>query len=164
MLQYRHSIPESIDQVSASTWLYKHPLVTSLKRPNTWLTHVACYSKLCSVVYACPENWRQLGVQSCIMPGLPTHQVLELNVGTVDLDWHNLMGKYLDNIYKDTLAIQIRRLTYQLNKWIRLNSNFINKGNFNKHGYIWTCKTLLVSYSCYSVPIGHSMFFSLFVC
>ena len=35
-------------------------------------------------MHPCPEKkWLQSGVRSCIMPGLPTHLVQELNVGTV---------------------------------------------------------------------------------
>ena len=55
--------------------------------------HVACESKLFSVVGHPLTNeqetgW-QSGMRSCIMLGLPTHLVQELNVGTVD--WSGLL-------------------------------------------------------------------------
>ena len=49
------------------------------------MTHVAFESELRSVarssMHPGPGNWVSIG---CIMPGLPTHLVQELNVGTVD--------------------------------------------------------------------------------
>ena len=42
---------------------------------------VACKSKLPGI-HAQETGW-QSGVRSCIMPGMPTHLVQELNVGTV---------------------------------------------------------------------------------
>ena len=52
------------------------------------MTHVACQSKLHSVVGQCgvihaQETQRQLGLKLCIMPGVPMHIVQEVNVGTV---------------------------------------------------------------------------------
>ena len=50
------------------------------------MIHEAYESKLRSVVrssmHSCQGNWVS-AVQSCIMPGMPTHLVQELNVGTV---------------------------------------------------------------------------------
>ena len=66
----------------------------SKNKPSTSMTHVACKSKLRSVVrsgHPCihaQETGCQLGVQSCIMPGLPMHFVQELNVGTVEFYGH----------------------------------------------------------------------------
>ena len=62
----------------------------SKKRSSTSKIHVSGESKLRSVVRSvnCDRihnqatGW-QSGVRSCIMPGLPTHLVQELNVGTV---------------------------------------------------------------------------------
>ena len=73
-------MPAPVDRTSASTWLNKHPWITFQEnKPSTSITHVACESKLHSVVrsfmYPCPGK-------SCILPGLPTHLVQELNAGT----------------------------------------------------------------------------------
>ena len=61
------------------------------------MTHAACESKLRSVgghscIYAQETEW-QSGMWSCILPGLPTHLVQELNVGTVALSNIPLEGK-----------------------------------------------------------------------
>ena len=55
---------------------------------STPMTHVACKSKLRSLVRCHPcidaqETVWKSGFRSCIMPGLTTHVVQELNVGTV---------------------------------------------------------------------------------
>ena len=51
------------------------------------MTHVACESKVYSVVRSFIHPWPKTGLQSdvrsCIMLGMPTHLVQELNVGTV---------------------------------------------------------------------------------
>ena len=95
IVQYRHLIPAPVNQTSASAWWCKHPWITCQKnKPSTSMTHVACKSKLRSVVrsgHPCihaQETGCQLGVQSCIMPGLPMHFVQELNVGTVEFYCH----------------------------------------------------------------------------
>ena len=62
----------------------RHPRITSQKnKPSTSMTHVACDPKLRSVV-------GQSGVRSCVMLGLPTHLVQELNVYTVDTSANTL--------------------------------------------------------------------------
>ena len=58
-------------------------------RRNTSITQVACeksYFQLSGhlCIHAEETEW-QSRVRSCIMPGLPTHLVQELNVGTVCL-------------------------------------------------------------------------------
>ena len=55
-----------VDQTSASAWLYKPPWITCQKnKPSTPMTHVACESKLRSVVkssmHPCPGNWVAIG-------------------------------------------------------------------------------------------------------
>ena len=72
------------------SWLYKHPWITCRKhKTKTTMTHIACDSKLCSIVrssmHPFPGNWVAIesGVQLCIMYGLPTHLLQKLNVGTV---------------------------------------------------------------------------------
>ena len=58
----------------------------SKNNPSTSMTHVACESKLRSVVRSFihdHETGLQSDVRSCIMLGLPTHLVQELNVVTV---------------------------------------------------------------------------------
>ena len=65
-IQYRHLIPASMDWTSGSVWLYKHPWITCPKsKPSTSMTHVACESKLRSVVRSsmqpCPGNSRAIG-------------------------------------------------------------------------------------------------------
>ena len=51
------------------------------------MNHLGCKSKLRSVMklsmLLCPRNW--VVVRSCIMTGLPTHLVQELNDSTVDV-------------------------------------------------------------------------------
>ena len=50
-LQYRHLIHAPVNRTSASAWLYKIPWITCQKdMPSTSMTHVACESKLSSVV------------------------------------------------------------------------------------------------------------------
>ena len=51
----------------------------SKSKSSTSMTHVACVFE---VIRGQETGW-QSGVRSCIMPGLPTRKVQELNVGTV---------------------------------------------------------------------------------
>ena len=65
-LQHRHLIPAPVDQTSDSAWLYKPPWITcQTNKPRTPMTHVACESKLRSVVkssmHLCPGNWVAIG-------------------------------------------------------------------------------------------------------
>ena len=52
-------------QSSASAWLYKHLWITYQYQPRTSMTHVACESKLRSVVvsfmHLCPGDWVGIG-------------------------------------------------------------------------------------------------------
>ena len=91
VLMYTHLIPATVDQMSASSWLDKHPWITcQKKKPSMAMTQVACKSKLlsvvrsgaCSRIHAQETGW-QSGVRSCIMPRLPMHLVQELNTCTV---------------------------------------------------------------------------------
>ena len=72
-------------------WLYKHPWITCLRNKSSIsMTHVielrSYESKLrsgtCVRTHA-QENGSQSVVRLCLMPGLPTHLVQELNVCTV---------------------------------------------------------------------------------
>ena len=60
VLQYRHWIPAPVDRTSVSAWLYN-----TLRWYVTEMTHVACGSKLRSVVrsslHPCPGNWVTIG-------------------------------------------------------------------------------------------------------
>ena len=50
-LKYRQSIPAPVDRTSSSAWLYKHPWITCQNNyPSTSMTHVACESKLRSIL------------------------------------------------------------------------------------------------------------------
>ena len=89
--QYRQLIPAPINRRSACAWLYRHPWIICQKdKPNASITHIPCETKLCSVIrletcgriHALETGW-QSGVRSCIIPGLPTHLVQELNASTV---------------------------------------------------------------------------------
>ena len=68
---------------------YKHPWITCPKMsqahqwptPSLWID-----AKLWGHLYIyAQETWWQYGVRSCIMYGLPTHLVQELNVSTEDI-------------------------------------------------------------------------------
>ena len=50
--------------------------------------HLGVRIGTCGPIHA-QDGWRS-GVRSCIMPGLPTHIVHELNAGTVRLSWTGL--------------------------------------------------------------------------
>ena len=87
-LQYRHLIPATVDRTSASAWLYKHQWIECQKnKPSTSKANVALNQIHVQLLghlrfHAQKTGWRS-GVRSCIMSGLPTHLVQELNVGTV---------------------------------------------------------------------------------
>ena len=90
-IQYRHSIPAKIDRTSASAWLNKHSrIISQISKPSSLMAAVVCKSKLLSVVRsgtcgrinALETGW-QSDVRSCILSGMHTHLVHELNVGTV---------------------------------------------------------------------------------
>ena len=56
-------------------------------------------------MHPCPGNWWRSGVRSCIVPGLPTHLVQELNVGTVcmykcTIMYHPIPVRNKQNVYK----------------------------------------------------------------
>ena len=87
-VQYRHLIPEPVDRTSASDWLYNHTHGEHVKKKlNTSMTHVACKSEYVQLwlhpcIHACKLGVNRAG--GCVfMPGLLTHLVQELNVGTV---------------------------------------------------------------------------------
>ena len=51
IIQYRHFIPEPVARTSASAWLYIHRWITcQIHKASTSMAHVACRSKLRSVV------------------------------------------------------------------------------------------------------------------
>ena len=90
LLEYRHLIPAPVDRTSGSDWLYKQPWLTCQEnKPSTSMAHIACTSKLRSakVIHASMprKNWWKSDVRSCILPGLPTHLVQELNDRSVEL-------------------------------------------------------------------------------
>ena len=58
-------------------------LVEQIDTSSTSMTHVASASKLRSVEVIHTSMSRK-HVRSCIMPGLPTYLVQEINVGTVE--------------------------------------------------------------------------------
>ena len=89
------------------------------------MTHVACQSKLHVHLWAqkCTHGhgtgWES-GVRSCLMPGLPTHLVQDLNIGTV-LHHHNYLvttssqyGRKSDNNPNSKLVPDIRILSINL--------------------------------------------------
>ena len=88
ILQYRHLIPAPVDRTSASAWLYKHQWMECQKnKPSTSKANVALNQIHVQLrghlrFHAQKTGWRS-GERSCIMPGLPTHLVQELNVGIV---------------------------------------------------------------------------------
>ena len=63
--QYRHLIPAPVTWKSASAWLYKHPWIKSKNKSRRSMTHIACESKLHSVVrssmHPCSGNWVAIG-------------------------------------------------------------------------------------------------------
>ena len=74
--QERHLIPAPVDRNSASAWLYKQTWIICQKnKPNTSTTHVACASKLCSIVRSsiqpCPGDWVAIGHVVILYPGCP---------------------------------------------------------------------------------------------
>ena len=62
---YRHLIPAPVDRTYSSAWLYTHSRITSTNKPSTFN----------SCIYDLEKR--------CFMPGLPTHVVQVLYVGTV---------------------------------------------------------------------------------
>ena len=96
-IEYSHLIPAPVDRTSASTRLYKHHLVSCQRnKSNTSMTYVTCESRLSSVLklsmHLCQETRWRPGMRSCIIPGLPTHVVQELNVGTVRPRQFNILS------------------------------------------------------------------------
>ena len=89
-VQYRHLISAPVDRTSASTG-YKTPMDNLSKdKPSTSLTQSSFRLKatICCTVsdlwsHLWPGNWMESGVQSCTLPGMPTHLVQELNAGTL---------------------------------------------------------------------------------
>ena len=65
MVQYRYLILEPVDRTSSSTLLHKIHGKHVKNTSGSSVTHVACKSKLRSVVrlsmYPCPGNWMAVG-------------------------------------------------------------------------------------------------------
>ena len=60
--------------------------ISMSKKPSISMAYVACDSKLRSglrCLHPCPGIEWESGVRPCVMPGLPTHLMQELNAGTV---------------------------------------------------------------------------------
>ena len=85
--QYSHSNPAPGDRMYASVCLYRHSWIACQKitQPHQWPTYVTCKSKLRFEAIHAPMhgNWVASGVRCSISPGLPTHLVQEVYVGTV---------------------------------------------------------------------------------
>ena len=75
-------------QTSTSACLYKY--YVNKYKLSTSITHVICESKLRSVINAHETGW-QSGELSCILLGLPTHLMQELDVGTVTSFGHRIL-------------------------------------------------------------------------
>ena len=98
-LQYSHLIPTPVDLTFVSARLYKQPWIKYQKeKPSSIMNDPRCFwikaTFSWEVIDAQETGW-QSGVQSCIMPRLPTHLVQDLNVGTVNYTASNSKQLYL---------------------------------------------------------------------
>ena len=70
VIQYKNLVPEQVDRTSASTWLYKNPLITYIQnRPSTPHTYLANQSFVqlsdCSILNAQETGWQSVVYYSC---------------------------------------------------------------------------------------------------
>ena len=133
-IQYRHLIPAAVDRRSASAWSYKHPRISyKYDNLNISMTHVDCKSKVRLVIrsflHPYPKSGWHSGMRSCIMPGLPTDSVQELNIGTV----HFILGSSVHQSDNHTLP-----LSY-LQSFCRGSFSPETAATMVQH---WTCSTL----------------------
>ena len=109
IVQYRHLIPAPVDRTSGSAWLYKHPWITCQKMSQThWWpkNYFLLWGHAC--IFAQETGW-QSGMRSCIMPGLPTHLMQELNGSTV----HALLA--VSHLWQGLASLNWLRLVSQSN-------------------------------------------------
>ena len=90
--QFSHSTLQTFNSCTSRPDVYQCTVVQTpidnvkQNKPRTLMTHVACELKLRSILCIDSlETWWHSGVRSCVMPGLSTHFVQELNINTVTI-------------------------------------------------------------------------------